>query len=63
MPEIVVTRPALLVALGAVVVLVALDADTVFQTGRGPRVDDDLPRVSGVCHACVSVSLNQQLLT
>lgn len=63
MPKVVVTGPALLVTLGAVVVLVALDADAVLQAGYGARMDNDLPWVPRVCHACVSMSLNQQLLT
>lgn len=63
MPEVVITRPTLLVTLDAVVVLVALDADTVLQVGCGTRMDDDLPWVPRVCHACVSMLLNQQLLT
>lgn len=63
MPKVVVTRPALLVTLGAVVVLVTLDADTVLQAGCGARRDNNLPWVPRVCHACVSMSLNQQLLT
>lgn len=63
MPEVVVTRPALLVTLAAVVVLVTLDADAVLQVGRGASMDNNLPWVTRVCHARVSMSLNQQLLT
>lgn len=63
MPEVIITRPALLVTLGAVIVLVALDADAVLQTGCGTRMDNDLPWVPRVCHACVSMSLNQKFFT
>lgn len=63
MPKVVVARPALLVALGAIVVLIALDADAVLQARCGTRMDNDPPRVPRVCHACVSMSLDQQFLT
>lgn len=60
--EVVVTRPALLVALAAVVVLVTLETDAVLEARHGPIMLDGLPVVARVDHACVDAPLNQQLL-
>lgn len=60
--EVIVTWPALLVALAAVVVLVTLETDAVLEARHGPIVLDGLPVVARVDHACVDAPLNQQLL-
>lgn len=63
MAEVIVTWPAQLVALTAVVILVTLDPDAVLDVGCDTRVPDGLPLVSRVHHAGVDVPLDQILLT
>lgn len=63
MAEVVVSWPALFVALTPVVVLITPDPDAVLNVGRDAGVPDGLPVVAGIHHAGVNVSLDQILLS
>lgn len=62
MAKVVVPGPALLVAFGAVVVLVTLYTDGVVEAGDGAVMLDGLSFVPRVNHPLVDVPLNQQVL-
>lgn len=62
MAKVVVSWPALFVALTPIVVLITSDPDAVLNVGLDAGVLDGLPVVSGIYHADVNVLLDQILL-
>ncbi len=62
MAKVVVSWPALFVALTPIVVLITSDPDAVLNVGCDARVLDGLPMVSGIHHSGVNMSLDQILL-